>query len=185
MSTFRQYRCAGVALAGLALGTVAFWLFCGSAAAQEPKRIYDGTPLDPALDPPQIDMPPKWEDSKRDKMVAEFERRLGRLKPAGKNKTKDLEDYYLIATGDINTLVRSADVRFLVLQGQRKTAEFLVDYVAAAPEGVVRKWHVFARFKEAAEAQQGLAAARLQYDQMVAYRKKLEEIYRVASTRRC
>ena len=69
--------------------------------------------------------------------------------------------------------------------GQRSTAEFLVDYIAGAPQNTLRKWHVFARFKETADADQALASARVQYDRMVAYRQQLQRIYAVQSTRRC
>jgi len=173
--------------AGLGAGLLAAWVWCSTAAAAEPsaKPIYDGTPLEELTKPPVMEMPPEWESPKRDKMVAEFMRKLGRLKPVGGNKKKDLEDYFLLATGDVDAKARNADVRFMVLKGLRKTAEFLVDYLAAAPAGVLRKWHVFARFKEEADANQALASARVQYDQMVAYRKQLQKIYAVQSSRRC
>jgi len=118
-------------------------------------------------------------------MVKDLMRKLGRMKPYGDNKTKDLEDFFLLATGDVDMKAKNADVRFMVLQGLRKTAEFIVDYLAAAPQGVMRKWHVFARFKMETEANQALASARVQYDRMVAYREQLQKIYAVQSSRRC
>jgi hypothetical protein len=188
MSIQRLPRCVAVGLAVAAVGPLAAWVFCSSAAAADtgPKPIYDGTPIDEELTkPPIMEMPPKWDSPKREKMVKEFMRKLGHLKPYGDNKKKDLDDCFLLATGDVDTRLKSADVRFMVLKGLRKTAEFLVDYIAAAPAGVLRKWHVFARFKEEGVANQALASARIQYDRAVAYRKQLERIYRVLSTRRC
>jgi len=112
--------------AGLGAGLLAAWVWCSTAAAAEPsaKPIYDGTPLEELTKPPVMEMPPEWESPKRDKMVAEFMRKLGRLKPVGGNKKKDLEDYFLLATGDVDAKARNADVRFMVLKGLRKTAEF-------------------------------------------------------------
>ena len=186
MTSHRQFRYCGVALAATVAAALAAWVFCSSAAAAEgPKPFYDGTPMEELTKPPIMEMPPEWDSPKREKMIAEFMRKLGRLKPYGDNKTKDLEDFFLIATGDVDLRAKSADVRFMVLHGQRKTAEFLVDYLAAAPQGVLRKWHVFGRFKEEAVANQALATARIQYDRMVAYREQLQRIYAVRNTRRC
>lgn len=127
----------------------------------------------------------KWDDPRREKAVADFARRLGRLKPLGKNRRKDPEDFFLVATADVTAATKHADVRFSVIQGQRQTAETLVDYIAGAAEDVLRKWHVFARFKDESAANEALAMARMQYDQAIAYRQRLQKIYAVRSTRRC
>lgn len=184
MSGHIQVRSTGVlvivtVLVGLGFCTVSATL---STLAEEPK--YDGTKT-PTDEPAKTAPAPKPGDPKREKAVTDFERRLGQLRPAGKDKRKSADDYYLLATADVTSATKSADVRFMTLQGQRKTAEFLVDYVANAPENTLHKWHVFARFKDAAEVERALASARTQYDQMVAYREQLQKIYAVQSTRRC
>jgi len=195
MCDHRLSRCVGIALAAAAVALLAAWVVGGGVAAAQQdqeaagpeaqKPLYDGTPMEELRKPPIMDMPPQWDSPKREKMIANLMRRLGRMKPYGNNKKKDLDDYFLVATGDVDMGAKSADVRFMVLHGARKTAEFVVDYVAAAPQGVLRKWHVFGRFKDDAVANEALASARLQYDQMVAYRELLERIYSVRSTRRC
>lgn len=139
----------------------------------------------PKTETPKTETPPKSDAPGRDKAIADFERRLGKFKPLGKDKRKGPDDYYLTGTAVINPQTQHADVRFQVVQGQRKTAEFLVDFIAGQAEGTLNKWHVFARFKESADADQGLASARQQYDQMVAYRQEMQRIYQVLSTTRC
>ncbi len=139
----------------------------------------------PKTETPERETPSKSDAPARDKAIADFERRLGRFKPLGKDKRKGPDDYYLTGTAVINPQTQHADVRFQVVQGQRKTAEFLVDFIAGQAEGTLHKWHVFARFKENAEAEQGLASARQQYDQMLAYRQEMQRIYQVLSTTRC
>ena len=174
-----------------ALAVVAAWglaMVSGDAAAEDESSPFGGTEVqrDPAS-PSQPAATPEagLENRKRNKMVAEFMRRLGRFKPYGENSKKDISDCYLVATADIVTNTQSADVRFSVVAGQKETAEFLVDYILGAPPKTLRKWHVFARFKDETVANQGLAMARTRYDQMVAYRQQLQKIYAVQSTRRC
>jgi hypothetical protein len=167
-------------------GIVLLW-----AEAVAPSAVRAESPRDgagaffPQSPPTQIPTPPVWDDPRREKMVTNFQRRLGQLKPVGKGAKKSPDDYYLLAVAELTLPAKHADVWFQVLQGQRKTAEFLVDYSAGASDTVLRKWHVFARFKDADEADAALAAARMQYDQMVAYRQRLEQIYSAASSRRC
>lgn len=174
---------AGLAVLA-ALGWMAIWMVAGGsgAAAEESTAPPIATPSD---ETPKTDAPPKSDSPERDRAVTEFERRLGKFKPLGKDKRKAPEDIYLVGTAVINPEKQHADVRFQVVQGQRKTAEFLVDFITGQAQGTLNKWHVFARFKENADAEQALASARQQYDQMVAYRQEMQRIYQVLSTTRC
>lgn len=184
MTSHRPFRYAGVALVATVAAALAVWALSGSVAAVAQQFGSEGTKAQPS-ETPGIETPPKSDDPKREKRVKDFERRLGRFKPLGKIRKKDPNDQYLLATADVTAATKHADVRFMVVEGQRKTAEFLVDYIVGTPEKTLRKWHVFARFKEAADAEQALATARMQYDRMVAYREQLQRIYAVQSSRRC
>ncbi len=143
-----------------------------------------GTAL-PSENLPAPEAPPQWDDPKREKMVSDLERKLGRLKPVGDDKRKSPDDLFLMGTAVIDPQTKHADVRFMVQTGQRATSEYIVDFVAAHADTTVHKWQVFARFKDPGAADQALMAARQQYDQMVAYRERLKRIYKVLSTRRC
>jgi len=124
------------------------------------------------------------EDSQREKTIDQLSGQLGRLKPHGTTK-KDASDFFVVGTAELTQTTGHADVCFQVRQGQRETAEYLVDYVAQAPARALRKWHVFHRLKDDATAQEALEFTRRQYDQMQTYRDRLMRQYQARSMRRC
>ena len=150
---------------------------CGRAVAERPSDESGGGFSVDEQEQPAVDQ------RKRKKMVDTFMRQLGRLKPVGAAK-KDLDDFYLLATAELNMATRHADVCFQVKQGQREVAEFLVDYIVNKPEHSMRKWHVFSRFKDSQQADQALQFTRMQYDQMTAYQAQIRKIYNAKTTRR-
>jgi hypothetical protein len=124
------------------------------------------------------------EDSQRVKTIDRLSRQLGRLKPYGTYK-KDADDYFVLGTAELTEASGHADVCFQIKQGQRETAEFLVDYIGQAPPKTLRKWHVFHRLKDDATAEEALEFTRRQYDQLQTYRDDLRRKYQAASIRRC
>jgi hypothetical protein len=124
------------------------------------------------------------EDAQRVKTIDRLSRQLGRLKPYGTYK-KDANDYFVLGTAELTQASGHADVCFQIKQGQRETAEYLVDYIADAPAQTLRKWHVFYRLKDDATAQEALEFARRQYDQMQTYRDELKRKYQATTIRRC
>ena len=120
---------------------------------------------------------------KRKKLIHSLMRQLGRLKPLRTPK-KDLDDFFLLGTAELDLATRNANVCFQVKQGQREVAELLVDYVLDAPENTIRKWHVFYRLKDSQQAEQALQLTQTQYDQMQAYQTQIRKIYGAKTTRR-
>ena len=88
---------------------------------------------------------------------------LFKLSKAGK-KTKD--DAFVVGTADMRLSTLEADVRFRVISGVKAVADFLLDYVLAAPENVKRQWHVFYRAKTEEEANKFVEQLRADYDAM-------------------
>ncbi len=123
-------------------------------------------------------------DPRRQAMIKKMERQLGRL-PVEDATRRSMEDFYLIGTADLNQLTQHADVCFRVLQGQQKVAPFLVEYILDAPEGTLRRWHVFVRFKDSGLAEEALQMARTQYDEAQSYREEIARTYQARTTRRC
>ena len=113
-------------------------------------------------------------DPKRKKQVDAVFFRLGSMRPSP-DPRKDLNDYFIIGTAELNLATKHADVRFEVKQGQQAAAEFLVDYVAAPPANAVRQWQGFSRVKDAQQADAAVAQLRMQYDQAVAYQEHLKQ----------
>ena len=124
------------------------------------------------------------EDAQREKTVGRLSRQLGRLKPHGTYK-KDASDFFVVGTAELTQVSGHADVCFQIKQGQRETAEYLVDYTAQASPQTLRKWHVFHRLKDDATAQEALQFTRRQYDQMQTYRDDLKRQYQATTIRRC
>ncbi len=122
-------------------------------------------------------------DPRRQKFIDTMFRQIGQLKPTDWPK-KSLDDYFVLGTADVNVRTLDAGVCFEARQGQRSVAEYLVDYLLAAPEETFRKWHVFSRHKDGAVAEQALAQLRLQYDQSLSYQAQLREIYAAKTMRR-
>ncbi len=124
------------------------------------------------------------EAKKRAKIVKDYFRKLGRMRP-GDSKKKSLDDYFLVGTAELTAETRHADIRFEVKQGQTDVAEFLVSYTHDLPETVLRKWHVFSRFADGDKAEEALQLTRTQYDEMAAYQAQLRQIYGARTSRRC
>lgn len=124
------------------------------------------------------------EDSQRGKTVDRLSRQLGRLKPYGTYK-KDTSDFFVVGTAELTQASGHADVCFQIKQGQRETAEYLVDYMAQASPKTLRKWHVFHRLKDDTTAQEALQFTRRQYDETQNYRADLMRRYQAKSIRRC
>lgn len=124
------------------------------------------------------------EDFEREKTINQLSRQLGRLKPHGTYK-KDAGDFFVVGTAELTKASGHADVCFQVKQGQRETAEYLVDYMAQAAPNTLRKWHVFHRLKDDATAQEALQFTRRQYDEAQNYRADLMRRYQATSIRRC
>ncbi|NQT40742.1 MAG: hypothetical protein HQ581_24825 [Planctomycetes bacterium] len=123
-------------------------------------------------------------DPRRQAMIKKMARQLGRL-PVEDATRRSMEDFYLIGTADLNQQTQHADVCFQVLQGQQKVAPFLVEYILDAPEGTLRRWHVFVRFKDSGLAEEALQMARTQYDEAQSYREEIARTYQARTTRRC
>lgn len=122
-------------------------------------------------------------DPRRKKFIETLFRQIGQLKPTDSPK-KSLDDYFVLGTADVNVRTLDAGVCFEARQGQRSVAEYLVDYLLAAPEDTFRKWHVFSRHKDGSVAEQALNSVRMQYDQSLAYQAQLREIYAAKTMRR-
>lgn len=146
----------------------------GTSAARPAKAESKGAAIKPASP-----------EAQRNRLVKEFAKRLGAMLPKDSRQKDMNSDYFLVGTADLNNETKHADVKFDFKQGQQSTAEFLADYVMNESESVSHKWHVFARFKETQQAQQGLTDIRQQYDQMVAYQEQIKRIYAAASVTRC
>ncbi len=169
---------------GLALVAVlSAGISCSTGLAADPPSF---APVDPPADDakPDDDAKPAVPDPRRAKMVRDFSRRLGRLKPADTTR-KSMDHFFVIGTAVLTPATGHADVCFQVQEGQLETAEFVVDYVLNANEQSVRKWHVFTRFADEQQAEQALLMLRSQYDQMVSYQAQLRQIYGARTMRRC
>ena len=170
------------------LGAVAVVLLvlCGAARADMEKS--DRTRNDYSRLGPDIDKE-KRDDPKRKKQVEKFFRQLGKMKRFESSR-KNIEDYFLVGTAELNPVTRHADVCFKVHQGQRDVAQFVVDYMAEAeeqadaPVQLLRKWHVFSRFGESEQADQALEMLRTQYDELAAYRESIARRYNAKTVRR-
>jgi len=177
-------------------GVVAAWLVAvGFAAAVEPTDpSYQSTPAAKSPDAkpgradskPQVDKsaPGAIDPNKRKKLAKTIFLQLSKLLPFGSNQ-KSLDDFFMLGTADVNEGTGAADVRFLVKQGQRETADFLAEYILGAPEKTVRRWHVFYRLKGAEKADQALAATRIQYDTLTSYQEQIKKTYQATTVRRC
>ncbi len=119
----------------------------------------------------------------RARLIRSIERGLGQMPLPGKKKSAS--DYWIVGTAELRLSDRHADVCFQSRTGQKEIAEFLADYVLDAPDQTLRQWHVFSRFKAAAEADQALADLRQEYDAVAAYREQMAKVYRASSVTRC
>ncbi len=172
--------------ANLRAVAVVLLVLCGSAGAdvETPDRTSDDySRLGPDIDKKKSD------DPKRKKQVEKFFRQLGRMKRF-ESKRKNIEDFLLVGTAELNPVTRHADVCFKVRQGQRNVAEFVVDYMAEAedqadaPVQLLRKWHIFSRFGDSQQAEQALEMLRTQYDELAAYRESIARRYNAKTVRR-
>ena len=169
----------GLTMAAMLLVSVA--PFCDTTVAADPPSFGSIVPAD---DVPPDGAKPDTPDPKRAKMVRDFSRRLGRLKPTDTTR-KSMDHFFVIGTAVVTPATGHADVCFQVKEGQVEVAEFVVDYVLESTEESIRKWHVFSRFKDEQQAQQALMMLRNQYDQMVSYQTQLRQIYGARTMRRC
>jgi hypothetical protein len=101
----------------------------------------------------------------------------------GAKKTPD--DWFVVGTADLRLSDQHADIRFSVLHSVKTVADFLLDYVLAAPEGIKREWHLFYRFHTEQDANKDIDKMRKLYDELETQREELAKIYQAASTSRC
>ena len=98
---------------------------------------------------------------------------------------KSPDDYFVIGTADLNSITQNADIRFEVLQGIKKAADFLIDFIFNSPKGHKGEWHVFFRGHTEAQATDYRQQMRDWYDNMEAERAQLAAIYNAKTTARC
>jgi hypothetical protein len=102
-----------------------------------------------------------------------------------KGAKRSSDDAFVVGTSQLRLSDKHADVRFYVLKGVRTVADFLLDYVLAAPGGVKRDWHVFYRTHSEDDANDYVDRLRKDYDDMETKREAIAKIYEAASTSRC
>lgn len=98
---------------------------------------------------------------------------------------KSPEDYFVVGTADLNKATLNANIRFEVLQGIKKTADFLIDFIFNSPKNHKGEWHVFFRGHTEAQANDYRQQMRDWYDSMEAERAQLASIYNARTTARC
>jgi hypothetical protein len=116
-----------------------------------------------------------------------------RRQPRASNRFERVkpDDYFVAAKLEMPLDVGRLDVRFEILPGLEPSVQQVSDYLFTTPERTVRDFMVVARFETLAEAEEGLAAARKQYDDAVAYQQQLiaylqaQQQVQVSSVRRC
>lgn len=101
------------------------------------------------------------------------------------------EDSFVAARFEMPLATGMLEVRFEVLTGTEAAVQQITDYLLATPAQTVRDFFVVSRFRSPAEADEGLAAARRQYDEARAYQAQLaaylqaQQQVQVQSMRRC
>ncbi|MGO9114558.1 MAG: hypothetical protein ACLP9L_35530, partial [Thermoguttaceae bacterium] len=98
---------------------------------------------------------------------------------------KSPDDYFVIGTADMNSATLNADIRFEILNGVKKAADFLIDFIFNRPKNHKGEWHVFYRAHTEAEAIEYRQQMRDWYDSLEAERARLAAIYNAKTTRRC
>ncbi len=167
MTMYRRRETAAIGIGTLLVLT----LFLGSVRAEERKfdsQAGSGSGANPKLK----------------KMVDQFNRKLGRMKPH-QGGLKKVEDLFVVGTAEVNRETGHADVTFKLSEGQRETAEFLVGYISDQSSSKHRKWQVFYRVGDKSTGNEALAHVREQYDKAVSYRQQLMKAYKARSIRRC
>jgi hypothetical protein len=112
-----------------------------------------------------------------EKQVAAFPLAHGGKKSPG--------DAFAVGTAELHLNNGQADIRFQVIQGTKRLADFLIAYILAAPDNTQRQWHVFSRAKTTEEADQYVAQLRSWYDALESQRQSIAAIYHARTTRRC
>jgi hypothetical protein len=117
--------------------------------------------------------------------IEKLERRIGRMKLTGGTK-KTKEDFYVLGLAEIKPNPGVADVTFMVRQGQREAATFLISRMSSAARNQhYYQWHIFERHKTKQAAEDALSRVRQSYDQYSQYRNQIRKIYNAQNTRRC
>ena len=106
-----------------------------------------------------------------------------KVTPSGNKKSPD--DYFVVGTANLDTMTQNADIRFEVITGVKKAADFLIDFIFNQPKFHKGEWHVFFRAHTEAKAIAYRQEMRDQYDAMEAERAELAAIYNAKTTRRC
>jgi hypothetical protein len=101
------------------------------------------------------------------------------------NGKKSPDDYFVAGTADLNSATEHADIRFEILEGVKKTNDFLVDFILNRPQSHKGEWHVFFRGKTESEAIAYRQKLRDWYDTMETQRTRIAQIYNAKTTARC
>jgi hypothetical protein len=94
----------------------------------------------------------------RAKLVASITEELSQLKPAGGKREEN--DWFAFGTIDLQD--HQAKVEYPIVQGLRKTAEQIADFMSTKPEDAVRQYRIFGRSKTEKLAQGIVRKARAQ-----------------------
>jgi hypothetical protein len=105
--------------------------------------------------------------------------------PLDQRGKKSADDAFAVGTAELHLNNGHADVRFQVIQGTKRAADFVIAYILAAPDNTQRQWHVFTRSKTTEEADQYVAQLRSWYDALESQRQSIASIYHARTTRRC
>lgn len=98
---------------------------------------------------------------------------------------KSPDDYFVIGTADLNSMTLHADVRFEILNGVDKAADFLIDFIFNKPKSHKGEWHVFFRARTQAQATDYRQKLRDWYDSLESQREEIATIYNAKTTARC
>jgi hypothetical protein len=139
----------------------------------------------------------KWDAFARTKTMAAAQKQLALAKSKSieaqvaaiplskKGGKKSPDDAFVVGTADLRLSDKHADVRFRVIKTVKAVADFLFDYVLAAPVDVKREWHIFYRSHSEEDANKYVAQLRKWYDDLEKQRDAIAAIYSAASTSRC
>lgn len=177
---------SGVACSALVISN------CAAAADYDPAESGSQTPVTqtPVTQTREQIRQATARAKRKQRMTAVFSRKLTRMAPimgpttSAEREKRAPDDFFLLGTAQLDAVSKNADLCFQVKQGQTEVADFIADYILDEPDRAVRKWHVFARFKDNQTAEEGLVHLQQRYDLANEYQAQIARIYAARATRR-
>jgi hypothetical protein len=97
-----------------------------------------------------------------------------------------ISDNFVIGTAAVDPWTQNADVCFRAVSGVDQTAREITRFQGETfARGEISYWHVFYRVSSKDDPQQFVALVQRKYDETVAYRNQLMQLYNARTIRRC